>query len=777
MLLISDHSFFNRSNRNVLKKIENPKCATENQKNPVKLLTTAIIKKFMFARAGKRRLIIPATVQKFCDGIKQSMVELKDNGYDEGFFEEASEHLQRANDCLLRLERLDDPNETYQDRERVNVERKKLLGELFRAYHTLKGLTAMVGLHEAAELSHALETVLQAIQRGQIDAEHAVVGQLFDGTSTLAVEIESYRSPEHQRPNLTVEIDALNHLFHIAEPAQGTQSPAKQVAVDADGLPKVRELLPGLSDYPELLNNLADEDLFEVYEALRLGKIFYVALFSPSAEREKSGENIDKVREQAQAAGDLIKVVPRIGASGIQFLLLGFGEQFPAQEEWVADEVIRLTPAPQIPPEALRPERAPESSRLYVRVDLEQLDDLMRFTGTLMLQRYRLGERLDNLKQISPAERREISQGYQQMGNTLRDLRRTIIRARLVPLAEVVNRMPLVVRDVARRYHKEVRFEQIGEQVEVDKRLVENLFDPLMHLVRNAIGHGIEEPAVREAAGKPRQGKLTMRGITEGDHIWVEVEDDGAGLDLAQISEKAARLGWIEAGQTLSTDEALVIITRAGFSTHEQADLTSGRGIGLDVVLSAVHAMGGQLHLLSVPGEGACFRLRLPMRLFVQDALLVAAGEERYAISIDAIERVIEIETDQIVQIPGGELLPAKRRGADLRNGINGKSEDEAEDSAGFYTLHRLSQLLGTTARAANGRRSYGLVCRQQYTRGREQVVLQVDGLLGLREVVVQTVNDIFIAQPGIAGAAELPDGQLAFILDLPVLLENTGKS
>jgi two-component system chemotaxis sensor kinase CheA len=313
--------------------------------------------------------------------------------------------------------------------------------------------------------------------------------------------------------------------------------------------------------------------------------------------------------------------------------------------------------------------------------------------------------------------------------------------------------MPLAVRELARASGKELLLVMEGETTEVDKHLVERLLDPLLHLVRNAIIHGIETPSERIVAGKRSQGTLTLRGVPQGENILITVSDDGRGIDFEKILQKAISLGLLKpergmpGSSPLTCSEVLELICQPGFTTRGEADLGAGRGVGLDIVLKMVQSIGGKLDLGSAPGQGTTFLLYLPVSLTIVSALIVRCGEERCAIPQRMVDQVIEIDPAQISRVEGGELYPFR------------------QDS---LTLLRLSELFHLPCSRPPSRFLYGLVSSEADRRK----ALVVDQLVGLREIVVHTIVDPLIARPGIMGASELGDGSLILILDLPSLFK-----
>ena len=685
------------------------------------------------------------------------MDEFSANEFRQGFLEEAGEHIQSIHQNLLRLDELLTGGE-----EDTGAEQTQIINELFRSFHTIKGLAGMVGLAEASQVSHAMETVLQAARSGKVQVEPRLTDQLLEGTRVLQAVVNTLNKAGQAMPETGAVIEQLQRLLEppVAEEtspvAAAPEPPAAPAGVGAEGSIErdLLAVLPDLKAYPEILKTLGKIELQKIRRLAQAGQLFSLAFFTPSLEKSARGENVDFVRSRLNELGAVIKAVPLMQSGSIHFTFLAAADHIIDAAAVPLDEVIPLAIQPpaaarQRPVSGAQPGPAREVSRsTVVRVELDRLDELVRYAGDLVILRARLGESLAQLNGAPVQVKRELNQTYQQLGRTLRDLRRAILRARMVPLAEVFNHMPLVVRDVARSTGKSARLKVEGENAEVDKMLVERLLDPLIHLLRNAVIHGIEPPDERVAAGKPAQGNLLLRGVPEGDHILITVADDGRGVDLARVQEKAELLGWVEQEHPLTRADALELLTRSGFTTRDQADLSAGRGMGLDIVSKMVRSVGGSLALETTPGQGTTFVIRLPLTLMIMDALVVQVGTEWYAVPRDMVDEVIEIYPQDLVTLESGEMLHF--RGA----------------AVVLHSLARLIDLPPASQPEPPPRCRYGLLRRSAV----HHEALVVDRVISLREVVVHTLTEPLIARPGIGGATELGDGRVILILDLPVL-------
>lgn len=381
-----------------------------------------------------------------------------------------------------------------------------------------------------------------------------------------------------------------------------------------------------------------------------------------------------------------------------------------------------------------------------VRVDLSRVDELMRLVSELVVSRSRLGDVLAAAGHHAGADPawQALHETNALLERQLRTLREGITRIRLVPIGDVFDRLRFAIRDVSRETGKDVQLELSGEDTQIDKLVVDRMLEPLMHLVRNAVSHGIEAPEVRVARGKPARGRLALRASALGDRIRIEVEDDGAGVDQEQVAAKARSRGLLDAAESLSPDYLLEVLRAPGFSTRDGADLASGRGVGMAVVAVAVRELGGDLRLFTVPGEGTRFEIELPLTLMIVDALLVEIGGQRMAVPQPALREILQIDESAVTRFESNEVLPY--RGSVL-------------------PIVNLARLFTMTAVSSEARHLL-VVGSDSALAG-----LLVDRLLGLREIVIHPVPDPLVSVPGIAGATELGDGRVSLILDTAALV------
>lgn len=674
------------------------------------------------------------------------------------FLIEAHEHLDSIRQHLLALE-------TAQGEERVTA-----INELFRSFHTLKGLSGMIGLEAAADFSHTLESLLKAVQRDQVPITPELIDLLLHATERLEAIIHTLEDPQAPLPDtrdLRAQIENLLTGYSPEPPAP---------AAPASPAPS-----PDIPFPPDLAAQLTPEDIQHAQQALAQRQALAVVRFTPTPQWAEQGITVSHVRDALSQAGKLLKATPWVHEEEVRFLfLLALERPTPLQNapyltwEWLSDplpsppqgaehgeeaeeaqEDARPTAASPGPPAAPaappaqqgapRPATKPQGPAV-LRVDMARMDALMRLVGELIIAQNRLSDTLAPWEQQAPELYDQLREPLRQMIRHLRQLRSAITSARLVPLAEVFQRMPLVVREVARAIGKKVTLRIEGADLEVDKVLADRLLDPMIHLVRNAITHGIEPPTERRRSGKPETGLVVLRAQRAGENICIAVQDDGRGLALEKIAAKAHRLGLLPEKRAITPKEALEFITQPGFSTREEADRGAGRGVGMDVVASMVRAFRGSLDLETTPGQGTTFILSLPLTLAIVDTLLIEVNGQRYAVPRSEVDEVLEVASEQIVHSPAGEMLPFRGRS---------------------LPVLALRQLFGQPPSQAA--RHFGLLV----TYRKEQVILTLDRLVGLREVVVHPLNDPLVAVPGISGATELGDGRAVLLLNLADLLHH----
>ena len=487
---------------------------------------------------------------------------------------------------------------------------------------------------------------------------------------------------------------------------------------------------------------LPEEKRARLDAALRRGERAWRVTFTPTSELAARGVNVAAVRGRLQAVGEVVHAEPSSVPGGVRFHFLLAAPADADLGGWADDgiavEPYQPPPGSDVAPAPLRSAAGFAPAHL-VRVDLGRLDDLMRAVGELVLSRARLEAGLARIAvYLPPRERRELEETAQTIERQLRDLREGVMRVRMVPVRDLFARMRLVVRDLTRETGKEVELVVTGEETEIDKLVVERMADPLLHLVRNAVSHGLEPAAERAAAGKLPKGRITLRAAAAGGMIVLEVEDDGRGVGVDAVFARARAAGLVPPDAPADPAAVLDLLCTPGVSTRDQADRGSGRGVGMDVVRLAVEGLGGSLTLDSRPGQGSRFTARLPLTLVVADVLTVSVGGQTYAIPQRDVREVVPVEPGTTTVLENNELI--RYRG-------------------GVLPLLRLGDIFGHP-------RSAGAFVALVTGEGAAAIALAADRAIGLREVVVRALADPLVQVPGIGGATELGDGRPILILD-----------
>jgi two-component system, chemotaxis family, sensor kinase CheA len=594
---------------------------------------------------------------------------------------------------------------------------------VYRSVHTLKGIAGIAGVKAAEQLAHALEDLLRGLARGDFGLTSARLGMMLAAVQQLEQTIGAHRLgkplPDNEGLLRTLQ-DAGSSAGPVAASPEREQ-PAAAREADEPGPDPVAALR-------------------------RRGLGIWRCSFAPSQALDQRGVNVTSVRERLNRIGEIASAVPSFRPDGTMLFLftVGLPDGPGDPEPWETDGIHFEGIADPAPVSAAAPEHRTAGGDAMdgfsltpshiVRVDLERLDDLMRIAGELVIQRARLEQRIQ--AQFGDDEGlKEIDLG---LARSLRALRKAITRVRLVPIAEIFTRVPLVVRDLTAGTGQRVRVVLEGHQTEIDKYVAERLKEPLLHLVRNALSHGIETATARSAAGKPAEATLTLRATSLGDSVLIEVRDDGGGLDPDAVAARAKRLG-VAVPELLDDAALLGIVTTPGFSTREQADRAAGRGIGMSVVANTVREFGGRLTLENRPGRGARFKLRLPLTLSIIDALILTVADETCALPQSAVEEIIQVPAQEVRVIQRTEVVPYRQ---------------------GLLPLVRLREQFQLPAASAHEL----TVLVLQSERGETGLV--VDRVRARREVVVRPLTDPLVRVPGVSGATELGDGRPILILD-----------
>jgi two-component system chemotaxis sensor kinase CheA len=613
------------------------------------------------------------------------------NDFIDDYFAEAEEHLATIRRALLTLEQ--------------SVGRPRIDGgvieELFRSFHSLKGIAGMVDHRETESLAHELEEYLRALRDGDASLTPAGMDLLIKAAGALEASIASRR-------------------------ANGTPG-------DTSGIVN------------ELHQLLAHEGNAPIDVETSTPVANWSCVFTPSPTLVARGVNVDAIRARLREHGEIVAATPMVTPQGSVAFTFELSGVLTSEliEAWQADglycsAVTVETPSPAASEDA--DERGTIlSSGHFVRVDLTRLDELMRMIGNLVILRSRLSDTLERSERhLPPSHYRELEDDIETIERELRELREGVMRIRLVPVGEIFRRMPFVVRDLARDSGRSVNVVLNGQDTKIDKFLVERMMDPVLHLVRNSISHGIETPREREAAGKPPAATLRLSASSSGETVIIEVADDGRGVDAAKVAERAHQAG-LPVPAVLDNAALLDLISAPGFSTRDSSDKVSGRGFGMNVVRETLQELGGTIHLETEPGRGTRFIIELPLTLAITAAMIARIGDQIFAIPQAAVREVAEFEAAAIQALPDAEVI--EFRGAAL-------------------PVIRLAATLGLPP--STSPRLHAFIIGS----GASAVGLLVDRIVGHREIVVRTTTDPLIRVDAVTGATDLGDGKAVLILD-----------
>ncbi|MGQ9629517.1 MAG: chemotaxis protein CheW [bacterium] len=699
------------------------------------------------------------------------------------FLEDADEQLQIMNTSLLALEK--DPGD------------KEALNSIFRSAHNIKGVSAGLGLEKISTLTHSMESVLDKMRRGEIPVRGDIVDVLFDSFDTLMELIEGLS----KRRDGKIEISSLiERLEGLIRPPQGVESPEVNVELtEYERLVIEDARSQGRKVYDVRVSldpkcKIKDARAYLIYNNLKgLGEVVkFIPPIEGGSVREEEYTNLvalvatnaceDEVLRRARVAnvvnlsvrpfelvGPPQSVQTSQGVGRQSEIEMGRGECAPGEGVPQADESVKgaqffeeegVSIAPKVE-EVARGTKVPKLSKLghSIRVESERLDKLMNLVGELIISRARydrIGKDLRREYGASPQVMDMIST-TEQLGRLMGELQEDVMRVRMVPVGSVFERFPRIVRDLAKEMGKEVDLTIRGKETELDKTVIEEIGDPLMHLVRNAIDHGLESPEERGRSGKPRFGRILLDARHEGNYVLISVIDDGRGLDLEKIKEKAIERGIVprEEAEKMTDSEKKELIFLPGFSTSDSVTDVSGRGVGMDVVKRSVERLNGFVEIDSLPGKGSKFTLKIPLTLAIVKALLVSVGRDTFAIPITSVVETIRILPGDVDRIKGREVV-------NLRNSV--------------LPLLRLRELFNITSGMSKGegvhvdQREYIYVVVVSANGSRVGVV--VDGLIGQQDIVIKPLDRELTNPKGIAGATILGDGSVALIVDVSSLCE-----
>jgi two-component system chemotaxis sensor kinase CheA len=673
--------------------------------------------------------------------------------FHDSFFEESFEALDGMEAALLELD--------------VGAPDPEGVNSIFRVAHSIKGGAGMFGFKDVTSFTHTLETLLDEMRSGRMQVTAHISDQLLLSVDVLRAML---RAVQRKEPIEVQKVADLQFDLEMIVASKGSSAPGAAAgggaapaapagaAAASAGCWKI-----GFRALPELL--VRGNDPLAIFASLaELGNLAVVAnldgapkLRSIDAERcyiaWKLQLQSDCARDEVDAAFEWAAVdceltIERVAAGSAQPQTTAVPPPPGAAQQ---AEAVSTPVAPEKPAEKpAEAPKAPPAEQISIRVSIEKIDELINTVGELVITQAMLSE-LGRTLDGPVAER--FRSGLNQLERNMRELQESVMRVRMLPISFTFSRFPRMVRDLAQRLGKQIELKMTGEQTELDKTVLEKIGDPLMHLVRNSVDHGIESPQARLAAGKSATGIVHLDACHRGGHVAVEIRDDGAGLDKNRILAKARSRGLVGANDVLTDEQVHELIFLPGFSTAEKTTDVSGRGVGMDVVRRNVKELGGNIEIGSEFGKGSRFIITLPLTLAIVDGQSVSVGSETYIVPLTSIVESLQLQPQSVSRLSGrGEVFSFR---------------------GDYLPVVRLHELFGVEPRARALHEGLIVVAEGDGRR----IGLFVDELLGQQQVVIKSMEANYGPIDGVAGATILGDGSVALILDLPGLIRVAAKT
>ncbi|MDQ0245704.1 two-component system chemotaxis sensor kinase CheA [Bacillus fengqiuensis] len=681
--------------------------------------------------------------------------------YLEVFIEESKEHLQNINDQLLELEK--------------NPEDLNIVNEIFRSAHTLKGMSATMGYEDLANLTHQMENVLDGIRNKRISVTTKVLDIVFQSVDDLEAMVESIASGGDGKRNVT-EVVAQLKMIESGHEASISVPAAPETNNDENQEEKVQGQTIEYDEFEATVLAQSKEKGFSPYEVtvtlndnclLKAARVYMVfEVLEQIGEVIKSVPDTQKLEEEQFDSVFTVAVVTQTDREEVKQRILKVSEianveikdvnvSVPQVKEANEPEKPKVVPAKAIvseessvKKEASKSDQTGSSKQHHaqktIRVNIERLDILMNLFEELVIDRGRL-------EQISKElNNSELDETVERMSRISGDLQNIILNMRMVPVETVFNRFPRMVRQLARDLGKQINLEIVGAETELDRTVIDEIGDPLVHLLRNAIDHGIETPDIRRGQGKAEEGTIRLKAYHSGNHVFIDLEDDGAGISREKVLKKAIQNGVIseQTAASLSDKQVYELIFSSGFSTADKISDVSGRGVGLDVVKNTIESLGGSVSIDSMEGSGSIFSIQLPLTLSIISVLLIEVGAEKYAIPLSSIIETAIVKKEDILHAHNQKVI-------DFRGKI--------------VPLVHLKEIFDVPVACDDEEIYHSVVIVRK---GEKMAGLVVDSFIGQQEVVLKALGNYLNSVFAISGATILGDGQVALIVDCNALIK-----
>ena len=686
------------------------------------------------------------------------------NQYLSMFIDESKDHLQAINENLLALE---------QSPEDIGI-----VQVIFRSAHTLKGMSATMGFEDLAKLTHEMENVLDLVRNNKLSMNSFIFDCLFKSTDALATMVNDIIEGGTGQADVSDIVKALKSIVtgdYAKEPAASAAQPAAaegggssamqidefqysvleqsvsaghnayfiEVGVREDCVLKAARAYMVFDIFEqngEVIKSVPSIQDIEQEKFDRAFSVFYVTQL-PQAELDKMIGNVSEIDSVKSVLFDLesLKVLKEQKQEKPAAPAPAASEAPAAAQAQNARETTPAAPAPA----AAKTAHQPVANRT-IRVDIDRLDMLMNLFSEMLIDRVRLEQLASEIR------RQELTETVEHMARVSSDLQNIVLKLRMVPVDTVFNRFPRMVRDVAKSLNKKVDLVVTGADTELDRTVVDEIGDPLVHLLRNSIDHGVEPIDDRLATGKSETGTVWLRAFHSGNHVFIEIEDDGRGINRQKVLQTAIKKGIVreEQAERMTDDEVAALLFASGFSTADKISDISGRGVGLDVVKTKIESLGGVVAVESKPGKGTKFSVQLPLTLSIISAMLIRVNDEKYAIPLSSIVETAVIRKSSIRNVQGVPLL-------DYRNSV--------------IPLVSLAQIYQVPDNGQPERDETEIVIIKK---GEKMAALSVSELIGQQEIVLKNLGKYLNNVFAVSGATILGDGQVALIMDTNALIK-----
>ncbi|CAM4247711.1 chemotaxis protein CheA [Paenibacillus tarimensis] len=679
------------------------------------------------------------------------------NAYLSMFIDESNDHLQSLNENLLKLESSPD------DISIVQI--------IFRSAHTLKGMSATMGFEDLAALTHEMENVLDLVRNNKLKMDEFIFDTLFKGLDALDAMVQDVVGGGTGKADVSAIVTNLKAIVNPDYKAQGAPKGQTEASPEKSGGEAAAEIELDQFQISVLKQSIeTGHQVFHiqvtvqetcVLKAVRAYMVF--ELLEQSGEVVKSEPSVQDIEQEKFDRSFSVYLITQQSAEDLKARIENISEIESAQVTVMDEESIAMLSKPSRPEAAaVKPEAQKEKAEVKpaagapaaagggaavtktIRVDIDRLDVLMNLFSELLIDRVRLEQLASEIK------RGDLTETVEHMARVSGDLQNIVLKLRMVPVESVFNRFPRMVRDLAKTLDKKIDLVISGADTELDRTVIDEIGDPLVHLLRNSLDHGIESVERRVEAGKPETGTVNLRAFHSGNNVFIEIEDDGAGINRERVLSIAVKNGVItaEQGAGMTDEEVYMLLFAPGFSTADKISDISGRGVGLDVVKSKINSLGGAVSVKSQLGKGTIFSIQLPLTLSIISAMLIKLGSEKYAIPLSSIMETSIVRRDQVHHIHGNSMI--EFRGAiipvvSLSKLLESPDFDELTENETEVVIIR---------------------------KGEKWAAVMVDEFIGQSDIVLKPLGKYLSNTAVVSGATILGDGQVALIIDPNALIK-----